>query len=408
MDIPGYFNENIFSVTEINECVKEMLDAVPVFSGVRIRGEISNFKRHSSGHLYFSLKDEGSVIKAVMFARDARSLGFTPEDGMRVVASGRISAYVQQGAYQFYVNAMTPDGKGELYAAFERLKKRLSEEGLFSDKYKKPLPKYPERIGVITSNTGAAIRDIINITGRRYPLAEIVVYPALVQGDGSVASLIAGVKHMTETVRPDVVIIGRGGGSIEDLWSFNSEALAREIISSDIPFISAVGHETDFTICDFACSVRAPTPSGAAELAVPDIKELERTLSYYRKTLSVILDGKIKGYKDRLNTLSEKRVIRSPYGFIDERRQSLDVISDRARRIWELKHERAGSELGRLCEKLNALSPLGVLSRGYSALYGESGEVVTSVTRLKNGDTVTMKLVDGEAVAEVKNIKRQM
>ena len=202
MDIPGYFNENIFSVTEINECVKEMLDAVPVFSGVRIRGEISNFKRHSSGHLYFSLKDEGSVIKAVMFARDARSLGFTPEDGMRVVASGRISAYVQQGAYQFYVNAMTPDGKGELYAAFERLKKRLSEEGLFSDKYKKPLPKYPERIGVITSNTGAAIRDIINITGRRYPLAEIVVYPALVQGDGSVASLIAGVKHMTETVRP--------------------------------------------------------------------------------------------------------------------------------------------------------------------------------------------------------------
>ena len=204
------------------------------------------------------------------------------------------------------------------------------------------------------------------------------------------------------------MIIGRGGGSIEDLWSFNSEALAREIISSDIPFISAVGHETDFTICDFACSVRAPTPSGAAELAVPDIKELERTLSYYRKTLSVILDGKIKGYKDRLNTLSEKRVIRSPYGFIDERRQSLDVISDRARRIWELKHERAGSELGRLCEKLNALSPLGVLSRGYSALYGESGEVVTSVTRLKNGDTVTMKLVDGEAVAEVKNIKRQM
>lgn len=406
MNFEAYFNENILSVSELNGYVKQTLEAMPIFSSLRIRGEISNFKNHvKSGHLYFSLKDEDSVIKVVMFSREAKSLGFVPEDGMKVVVKGRLSAYVRDGIYQIYVSEMTPDGKGELHAAYERLKKRLSEEGLFSKKYKKPIPAYPKRIGVITSNTGAAVRDIINITGRRWPIAEITVYPALVQGEGAVASLINGVRLFSALKdRPDVVIIGRGGGSIEDLWAFNSEQLAREIAASPIPFISGVGHETDFTICDLVCSVRAPTPSGAAEIATPDIREVYSMILACETKLCSSVGTKLRTYKEKLASLEKKRVLSSPFGFIDEKRLLLDAISDKTEKSYRLILSKKSGEFTAICKKLEALSPLSVLSRGYGALYSESGSVITETDGVKIGDTVKMRLSDGEITARAEKI----
>ena len=406
MDFEAYFRENVLSVSDVNGYVKQTLEALPIFSSLRIRGEISNFKHHvKSGHFYFSLKDEESVIKAVMFAREARGLNFLPEDGMKVVVKGRLSAYVRDGIYQIYATEMTPDGKGELHAAYERLKKRLEEEGLFSEKYKKPIPPYPKRIGVITSNTGAAVRDIINITGRRWPIAEIIVYPALVQGEGAVNSLIDGVRYFSESEnRPDVVIIGRGGGSIEDLWAFNSEALAREIAASPVPFISGVGHETDFTICDFVSSVRAPTPSGAAEIATPDIREVYAMLSGYEADFTSALKNKLSTYRERLSALEKKRVLASPYGFIDEKRITLDALADKTEKSFRLILSEKKGELVSLCRKLEALSPLSVLSRGYGALYSENGSVISHASDVKSGDVVKMQLSDGEITAKAEEV----
>ena len=398
------FRENVYSVSQVNGFVKELIESVPVFSGIRVRGEISNFVKHRSGHLYFSLKDEGSVIKAVMFARDVRSLSFMPSDGMKVVAQGRLTVYPPSGVYQLVVSALKADGKGALYEAYERLKQKLAAEGLFSDEYKKPLPKYPLTVGVITSPTGAAVRDIINVTGRRWPLAKILIYPALVQGEGAESSLIDGVKYFTNTKKADVVIIGRGGGSIEDLWAFNSEKLAREIVSSDIPFISAVGHETDFTICDFASSKRAPTPSGAAEIAVPDIRTVKAEFDVYRTDLEKAQKNLIDTAKTRLSYLENRKVMLSPYGFIDEKRLKLDAIAEKMESKYQYKLAHFKESYGKLCEKLNALSPLSVLSRGYGALYSESGEVLTSVTQVKQGDSLTLLLGDGKIGAKAETV----
>ncbi len=403
-----YFNENIIGVTELNGYVKEILEAIPVFRTLRVRGEISNFKHHvQSGHFYFSLKDEGSVIKAVMFARDARRMRFMPESGMKVVVQGRLSVYERDGNYQLYVTEMEADGKGALYEAYEKLKKKLEDEGLFSDRYKKELPRFPKTVGVITSPTGAAVRDIINITGRRYPLAKIVIYPALVQGEGAARSLINGVKCFTETVRPDVAIIGRGGGSIEDLWAFNSEALARTIAASDIPFISAVGHETDFTICDFVCSMRAPTPSGAAEIAVPDVSELREKLNTLSGEIRGTVTRKLDALKEKISEIEKKRVISSPYGFIDERRRDLDNVIDRlesgSRLIIGAKRERFMTLSG----KLNALSPLAVLTRGYGAVYSSDGKkVITAAEDVSVGDTLKLRMSDGEVYAKATEVTK--
>ncbi len=409
MDFVEYFKENVFSVTEINEYVKATLDAVPVFSSVRIRGEISNFKNHAkTGHMYFSLKDEGSVIRAVMFSRDARGLKFIPEDGIKVVAEGRVSVFPRDGVYQLYVESMKPDGQGALHAAFERLKNKLESEGLFSSEYKKPLPRFPRRVGVITSPDGAALRDIINITGRRFPLAEILVYPALVQGEGAIESLCSGVRYMSDIVSPDVVIIGRGGGSIEDLWAFNSEKLARLIAASPIPFISAVGHETDFTICDFVSSVRAPTPSGAAELAVPDVTQIYEQFNVYGRALCREMQSKIDVRIQKLEALSSKRVMTSPYGFVDERRQKLASLYDRAESRFKLLLSDKKVKYSGLCEKLNALSPLSVLGRGYGAVFtfGDSSSVITETKGLNIGDKITLRMQDGEADAEVTAVRK--
>ncbi len=403
-----YFNENIIGVTELNGYVKEVLEAIPVFRTLRVRGEISNFKHHvQSGHFYFSLKDESSVIKAVMFARDARRMKFLPESGMKVVVNGRLSVYERDGNYQLYVTEMLPDGKGALYEAYEKLKKKLEDEGLFSDRYKKALPKFPKTVGVITSSTGAAVRDIINITGRRYPLAKILVYPALVQGEGAARSLINGVKCFTETVRPDVAIIGRGGGSIEDLWAFNNEALARAIAASDIPFISAVGHETDFTICDFVCSVRAPTPSGAAEIAVPDITELRGRLTALNGEISGTVLRKLEILKEKISETEKKRVISSPYGFIDERRRDLDTVTDRLESVSRFIIGEKREKFMTLSGKLNALSPLAVLTRGYGAVYSSDGKkVITAARDVSVGDGIKLRMSDGEVCAKATEVTR--
>ena len=273
MDNPKF--PGALTVTQLNEYIKGILDHDPRLTDVYLRGEISNFKNHySTGHYYFTLKDEGGMIRAIMFRSSAVKLAFLPEDGMKVVAHGRISAFVRDGQYQIYCDSMEPDGIGALYIAYEQLKRKLEAEGLFDPSRKKPLPKIPSRVGIITSATGAAIRDMINVCGRRFPFAELVLYPSLVQGPDAPAQLIDGVRYFNEKQSVDVIIIGRGGGSIEDLWAFNNEDLAREIAASAIPVISAVGHETDFTICDFVADRRAPTPSAAAELAVPETEEL--------------------------------------------------------------------------------------------------------------------------------------
>ena len=403
MNVESYFKENVLSVSQVTGYVKELIEGVPVFSGMSVRGEISNFVNHRSGHLYFSLKDESAVLRGVMFARDAKGLDFKIADGMKVVAKGRLTVYAASGQYQMVVSEMRPDGKGALYEAYERLKQKLEAEGLFSDKYKREIPRFPKRIGVITSPTGAAVRDMINVTRRRWPAAEIVLYPALVQGEGAVASLISGIEYFKQNP-PDTVIIGRGGGSIEDLWAFNSEELAKTIAFSGLPVISAVGHETDFTICDFVSSVRAPTPSAAAEIAVPDREAVLREFLGLENRIRLLTEGKLRALKDRLARIESKRVISSPYGFIDEKRLMLANLYDKLEKRNALKLSAVKGDFAALAGKLNALSPLSVLTRGYSAVYGATGEVLTSVTSVKEGDTVKVVMKDGEITAQAKEI----
>ena len=404
-NIPQFFNENVLTVSELNGLVKELFDNVPVFSHIKLRGEISNFTNHRSGHFYFSLKDDNSVIGAVMFRGNNLKLKFLPENGMRVVATGRLSVFERDGKYQFYAEDLAPDGVGALYVAYEKLKKKLEAEGLFDQSRKMPLPQYPRTVGVITSPTGAAVRDIINVTGRRYPMAEIKVFPALVQGDGAEASLIAGIEYFNREQNADVIIIGRGGGSIEDLWAFNSEPLARTISKSNIPVISAVGHETDFTICDFVSDLRAPTPSAAAEIAVPDTEDLRRRLRNALSVMERAVTVDIKRKRDRVTAVASKRVMRSPDSFIDYRRETLDRISDKLFTAWENSFERKRNKLVAVAGKIDALSPLAVLTRGYGAAFDSDGKPITKASALPKGKHFTLRLSDGtvNAVSEGEN-----
>ncbi|MBQ1847451.1 MAG: exodeoxyribonuclease VII large subunit, partial [Clostridia bacterium] len=322
----------ILTVTQLNDFVKMTLDNSPFLRSVGVSGEISNFKYHyASGHIYFTLKDSTSQLKCVMFRSDAVNLKFSPGDGMKVVCTGSVRVYTAGGTYQLYVNDILPDGVGSLYLAYEQLKAKLESEGLFDKSVKKPIPKYPEKIGVITSQTGAAVRDIINIAGRRYPLCEITVYPAIVQGENAEKTLISGLSYFNEKEKADLIIIGRGGGSLEDLYAFNSEALARAIRKSDVPVISAVGHETDFTICDFASDLRAPTPSAAAELAVPDSIALKGELASDYGLMKRALGGKIEKEKKMLGDLSRSGSMKSLYSFIADKRLCLDGLGDKMR-----------------------------------------------------------------------------
>lgn len=396
------------TVTQLNEYVKQMVDHTPELTKVLVKGEISNFKNHySTGHFYFTLKDEGGQLRSVMFKSSAVKLSFMPEDGMKVIAGGRISVFVRDGTYQLYCDSLEPDGVGALYIAYEQLKKRLEEEGLFDPERKKPIPKIPSRVGIITSATGAAIRDMINVTGRRFPFAKIILYPALVQGSDAPPQLIAGIKHFNRTKSADVIIIGRGGGSIEDLWAFNDESLARAVAASEIPVISAVGHETDFTICDFVADKRAPTPSAAAELAVPDTADLKRKISNIVTREGDVLLAMIRFRRDRLNILERTRAMTDPMNFVGDRRIALDALDDRLTRAESTSANMRRADLAGLSGKLGALDPLAVLARGYSAIYKDDGSLVRSINDVKAGDSVEFKTVGGSAICSVDKIKKE-
>ncbi len=394
------------SVTQLNSYIKTVFDSDGFLGNVTVKGEISNFKYHSTGHLYFSLKDEESVIRAVMFRSAASRLRFEPENGMKVNARGRVTSFVRDGQYQLYIEDMEPDGVGALYVAFEQLKSKLDRAGLFSPDRKKPLPKIPSRIGIITSPTGAAVRDMINVTGRRFPYAKIILYPALVQGPDAVPTLIAGLDHFNKTKSCDVIIIGRGGGSIEDLWAFNDERLAYAVSASDIPVISAVGHETDFTICDFVADRRAPTPSAAAEIAVPDTLELKNKFNNVIRHEALSVDRIITSCRDRLTLLSSSRVLRNPKAYVDDRRMAVMMNSDRMISAESAIVSGGKLALGKCAAKLEALDPLSVISRGYSAVYTEDKKLVRSTDDLSPGMKVSFRTSDGSADAVIEKIRK--
>lgn len=379
-----------------------IIDNDELLVSVCVRGEISNFTNHyKTGHFYMTLKDEASLIKAVMFRGNASKLKFLPENGMKVIVTGRVSAYIRDGQYQIYIDSMEPDGIGALYIAYEQLKKKLAAEGLFDREKKKPLPKIPTRIGIITSPTGAAIRDIINILGRRFPLCRPILYPSLVQGDGASAQIIAGIDYFNEKKNVDVLIVGRGGGSLEDLWAFNDEALCRRVAASNIPIISAVGHETDFTLCDFAASVRAPTPSAAAELAVPESSELKRKINNVNARMELLCEQRIKILKEKLTALSNSRVLTNPMNFIDDRKMALGMTEDKLITRMNTLLERKKSSLVSHAAKLDALNPLSVVARGYSAVFDDEGKLIKSISQTKKGDMVSFMVTDGKISAEV-------
>lgn len=393
----------IITVSQLNEYIKAVIEGQPVLRSLFVKGEISNFTNHyKTGHFYFTLKDENSLIRCIMFKGFAEKLKFVPENGMKIILHGKVSAYPKDGQYQLYADNMEPDGIGALYIAYEQLKAKLEKEGLFNPAYKKPLPKIPKRVGIITSPTGAAIRDIINILGRRFPYAEGVLYPALVQGDGAPAQLIEGMRYFNSANNVDVIIIGRGGGSIEDLWAFNDERLAREIFASKIPVISAVGHETDFTICDFVADRRAPTPSAAAELAVPETMELKQKILNIIGRMDMLIMHNIKNNRQRLNELAGKRVLNTPDYIVDDRRFQLMNLDARMENGMKYSLSLKKEVFARYTSKLEALNPMSVISRGYSAVFSDSGQLIKSVDQVEVGDRLNFKTVDGSVSAEVK------
>ena len=398
--------EAVFTVSEINEYVRMVLDSDPRLRRVWLRGEISNFTNHyKTGHYYFSVKDEQSSLRAVMFRGHNAKLSFMPENGMRVLLCGDIRAYPRDGQTQIVVSEMQPDGAGSLALAFEQLRKKLESEGLFDPARKKKLPKYPRRIGIVTSPTGAAIHDIIRITGRRYPMCELILFPALVQGAGAAASLRIGVEFFNSVDLVDAIIIGRGGGSVEDLWAFNDEALARTVAASRLPVISAVGHESDVTICDFVADLRAPTPSGAAEVAVPDRAELYTLLDSMETRLCRVGESYLARAREALDRRASHRLLTSPVALFDERRMHLCLREERLSRLLASSLDRSRADMGRRAAKLEALSPLAVLSRGYAMIRdADSGSMITGTASLAVGQTVDLQLADGDATAQITQI----
>lgn len=407
----------VITISQLNRYVKSLLEGDRNIAAVMISGEISNFTNHyKSGHLYMSLKDDNALVRAVMFRGAASKLTFVPENGMKVIVKARVSLYEKDGSYQLYIDTMQPDGVGALQIAFEQLKKKLAAEGLFDEAHKRPLRRYPRTVAVITSPTGAAVRDILNVLGRRYPLARVLFAPVLVQGEGAPLQIVDALARVNAIPEVDVIIVGRGGGSLEELWAFNDERVARAVYASRVPVISAVGHETDFTICDFVADLRAPTPSAAAELAVPDTVALIQRLSaiadrteqllqmalsqegHHLKMLSErsaqLMNMALAGEEHRLKMLSEKRCLCSPMFFVEERQMRLDMLVQGLAAAASLQTQSAGRRLAADAAKLDALSPLKVLGRGYAIPY-KDGTVVTSSQDVATGDTLDIRVCDG-------------
>ena len=398
----------VITVSQLNRYVKMLLQEDVALTPVYVSGEISNFVNHyKSGHLYFSLKDENALVKAVMFRTYAARLAFRPEGGMKVIVRAKASVYEKDGTFQLYVEDMQPDGVGALQIAYEQLKKRLQEEGLFDAARKKALPPFPTRIGVITSPTGAAVRDILNVLARRYPLAQVVFLPVLVQGEGAPPQLVAALERMNREKAADVLIIGRGGGSLEELWAFNDERVCRAVSASEIPVISAVGHETDFTLCDFAADLRAPTPSAAAELAVPDAAELFLSLRQTQVQLTVLMRSRLEKVRTELQILHRQKALSSPTYYVEQMAMQLDLLTRSFEHSAKTALQDAHAQLSALAAKLDALSPLKVLSRGYAMARTDGGRLVTSVTDICKGDTLYMDMCDGTLVCMVQDIQKE-
>ena len=421
-------NDKYLSISAITRYLKSRFDSDNNLQRVYLKGEISNFKAHSSGHFYFSLKDEGSKINAIMFRSSTSKVLFKPVDGMKVLVSGRISIYEAMGSYQIYVDDMQEDGVGNLYVAFEELKKKLSSEGLFDDKYKKIIPKIPKRVGVITAPTGAAIRDILTTIKRRFPICETILFPTLVQGESAKDDIVRNIKR-AEDYNLDVLIVGRGGGSIEDLWAFNEEIVARAIFECSIPVISAVGHEIDFTISDFVADLRAPTPTAAAELAVPNMIDLIKHINDLKIRLNENINKKVNYSKLYLDSIKNSFVIKNPMIMFDSKRQSLDLIYDKLNdlilknvsvqkeKLLRLKksfvisnpsflYKDENNKLYNIISKLELLNPLNVLSRGYSITYFND-KTLKSVKEVRKTDKISIKIIDGVIDAEVVNMKEE-
>lgn len=393
--------ENMLTVSQLNLYIKQIIDSVPMLNGIVVKGEISNCKIHSSGHIYMSLKDESSVIRAVMFRSSASKLNFTPKNGIKVMAKGRISVYERDGQYQLYVDYMMVDGIGDLHLAFEQLKQKLNAEGLFAPEHKKKLPKYPKKVGVVTAPTGAAIRDIINVLSRRFSYSDILIYPVLVQGVNAAESIVKAIEYFNEFNAADVLIVGRGGGSIEDLWAFNEEIVARAIYKSEIPIVSAVGHEIDFTISDFAADLRAPTPSAAAELVVPSQTELIEKFNNVYSRLTRCALNIIEKKRFSLKYLEDKNVIKNPNAKLDEKRMYIDSLTMSLDNLISKRMMEKQQSLGVMVSKLDGLSPLGTIARGFSVAKTSDNKVIKRVEDVNSGDKISVVVENGEINATV-------
>ncbi|MDY6314393.1 MAG: exodeoxyribonuclease VII large subunit [Clostridia bacterium] len=396
-------NDVTLTVSQLNRYIKGIIEQDNLLFRVTVKGEISNFKAHYSGHMYFALKDEAAVIRCVMFRSAAQTLKFMPESGQKVIITGRIGVYERDGQYQLYADSMQPDGVGALFAAYEQLKAKLSAEGLFDEERKKPIPAFPSKIGVVTSPAGAAVRDIINIIKRRYRLADIYIYPVIVQGDGAPEDIANAVRYFDRSGWADVLIVGRGGGSIEDLWAFNTEIVARAAAQCRIPLISAVGHETDFTIIDFVSDLRAPTPSAAAELAVPDTAELLQKLSGFDLRLINAVRGAVKKKQIALDSVKNRAIYKRESVITDRRAMTLDSLSVRLSAAMNALVSKDSERLSAAASKLDALSPLATMNRGFSVIKKDE-KIVKSVNSIDTGDEISAVFSDGGAVCEVKKI----
>ena len=401
-------SQQILSVSQINEYLQGKMDTDPFLSAVAIRGEISNYKLYPSGHHYFTIKDEAAALKCVMFRGNAVKLRFAPENGMKVIAMGKISVYPRDGAYQLYCSGMIADGVGDLHVAFEQLKAKLSAKGLFDPSHKKTLPKFPGTIGIITSEAGAAVHDMLRILKRRYPLSKAVLLPVRVQGAEAPGEIAAAIRYANMHRLADLLIVGRGGGSIEDLWAFNDEQVAYAIYESQIPIISAVGHEPDITISDFVADVRASTPSNAAELAVPDQDALLQTLDSMHSAMITALTRRLRASRQHLNTLSASASLQSPYQYIDQRKKTVQFLTSRLQSAQQRKVNLEKQRYIQLTAKLDAMSPMKVLSRGYAMVRTEAGTVIRSTQQVKPDQTINILLSKGALDARIISVKEDL
>jgi exodeoxyribonuclease VII large subunit len=394
-------NDNVWSVSELTRQIKDLLDGESSLQHIYVRGELSNYKIYPSGHHYFTIKDEEATLKAVMFRREASRLRFRPESGMKVIALGRITVYPRDGVYQLYATELVPDGVGDLHAAFEQLKAKLAEEGLFDRDHKKALPPYPERIAVITSSAGAAVRDVIRVATKRYPVAKLIVMPVRVQGAEAPPEIVSAIRYANRWKVADLIITGRGGGSIEDLWAFNDERVARAIYESEIPVISAVGHEPDVTIADYVADLRAATPSNGAELAVPDQGELHASLLAARKQMLSALLARVDTGRERLEQLRQRRVLTDPGAYVADRRLALDHAAALLQASFRSSVSDKRGRLAQGVAALDAMSPLKVLGRGYAIAETEEGRILRSKKDAAPGQRLRLKLADGDVGCRV-------